>query len=189
MVLLGSLAIVASVAGLAASQTTSTIDPNSVSTDTRKQWCQSQTSMCPLICLQLPGASGSPNENKCDYKSLVYSCICSNNQSPNATEYSQTIPYFVCTEQNSQCVTNCNGEQQCQSNCRTKNPCGAQDPKRVNTTTSATTKTAQATTSLPPFTGVPNKNGVASGPSGDLNHIYGLAVVMAGFFAGFATLL
>lgn len=122
-------------------------------------------------------------------KSLVYSCICSNNQSPNASEYSQTIPYFECTEKNNQCVKNCDGEQQCQYDCRSKNPCGAQDPKRVNTTTSATTSTAQATTSLPPFTGVPDKNGVASRPSADLNHIYGLAVVMAGFFAGFATLL
>ncbi|KAE8162530.1 hypothetical protein BDV40DRAFT_157932 [Aspergillus tamarii] len=189
MVRLSSLAVVATVASLATSQTTSTIDPSTVSESTRKQWCQSQTSACPLICLQLPGASGSPTENKCDFKTLVYSCICSNHQSPNASEYSQTIPYFVCTEKNNQCVKDCDGEQQCQSDCRSKNPCGAQEPKRVNTTTSATTKTAQATTSLPPFTGVPDKNGVASKPSADLNQIYGLAVVMTGFFAGFATLL
>ncbi|KAB8266274.1 hypothetical protein BDV32DRAFT_115379 [Aspergillus pseudonomiae] len=189
MVLLSSLAVVATVASLATSQTTSSVNPSSVLESTRKQWCESQTSACPLICLQLPGASGNPKENKCDYKSLVYSCICSNNQSPNASEYSQTIPYFVCTEQNNQCVNNCDGEQQCQSDCRSKNPCGAQDPKRVNTTTSTATSTAQATTSLPPFTGVPDKNGVASRPSADMSHIYGLAVVMAGFFAGFATLL
>ncbi|BAE55689.1 hypothetical protein BDV35DRAFT_407571 [Aspergillus flavus] len=186
MVLLSSLAVVATVASLATCQNTSTIDPSTVLDSTRKQWCESQTSACPLICLQLPGASGSPKENKCDFvsyrynllrskrrsnvlaldlkqKSLVYSCICSNNQSPNASEYSQTIPYFECTEKNNQCVKNCDGEQQCH--------------------------TAQATTSLPPFTGVPDKNGVASRPSADLNHIYGLAVVMAGFFAGFATLL
>ncbi|KAB8238471.1 uncharacterized protein BDW43DRAFT_117155 [Aspergillus alliaceus] len=186
MVLISSLAVIATVASLATSQS---VDPNSVPKSTREYWCQSQTSACPLICLQLPGASGQPKDNTCDYKSLTYSCICSNNLTPNASEYSQTIPYFMCTEQNNQCVKNCDGDSTCQSDCRSKNPCGAQDPKRVNTTTSATTQTAQATTSLPPFTGVPDKNGVASGPSTNLYHIYGLTVVMAGFFAGFATLL
>jgi hypothetical protein len=30
------------------------------------QWCQAQETSCPLICLQLPGASGSPTSNDCD---------------------------------------------------------------------------------------------------------------------------
>ncbi|KAB8077866.1 hypothetical protein BDV29DRAFT_36408 [Aspergillus leporis] len=188
MVLLSSLAVIATLASLGNGQTASTIDPSSVPKATREQWCKSQTSACPLICLQLPGTSGSPSENTCDANTLVYSCICDNKASPNASEYSQTIPYFVCTEQNNQCVTNCNGDSTCQSDCRSKNPCGAQDPKRVNKTTSTATSPAQTTTSLPPFTGVPDKKGAASRPSADLSHIYGLAVVMAGFFAGFAAL-
>ncbi|KAE8354164.1 hypothetical protein BDV28DRAFT_147408 [Aspergillus coremiiformis] len=186
MVLFSSLALIATLAGLAIGQSTSNIDTNSVPKSTRKQWCESQISACPLICLQLPGTSGQPKDNSCDPDSLSYSCICSNNLSPNASEYSQTIPYFVCTEENNQCVTGCNGESSCQSDCRSKHPCGAQEPKRVNTTTSAT-QTAQATTSLPPFTGVPSQNGI--GPSVELNQVYGLAIVMTGFFAGFATLL
>ncbi|KAE8151080.1 hypothetical protein BDV25DRAFT_153327 [Aspergillus avenaceus] len=185
-----SLAVIAVVAGLVNTQNTASIDPGSVAKSTREQWCQSQTSACPLICLQLPGATGSPKENKCDSTTLVYSCICSNNQQPNASEYSQTIPYFVCTEQNNQCVNNCNGDSSCQASCRDDHPCGAQDPKRVNTTTATATKTASQTTTggLAPFTGVADKNGVAK-PSADLNYIYGTTVVLAGFFAGFATLL
>ncbi|KAF7595803.1 hypothetical protein BBP40_004615 [Aspergillus hancockii] len=142
MVLLSSLAVIAALASLGNGQTASTIDPNSVPLSTREQWCQSQKAACPLICLQLPGASGSPNENTCD-----------------------------------------------PSDCRSKNPCGAQDPKRVNKTTSTATSTPAATTSLPPFTGVPDKDNAATKQSADLSHIYGLAVVMTGFFAGFATLL
>ena len=69
---------------------------------------------------------------------LNYNCVCaSNGLAPNISEYSQTIPYFICTENNSNCVTACNGASSCQSDCREKNPCGAQDPKRVNESTAS----------------------------------------------------
>ncbi|OJJ71632.1 hypothetical protein ASPBRDRAFT_30044 [Aspergillus brasiliensis CBS 101740] len=196
MLLLRSLIAIASLAGLVLSQNTSSIDPNSVPIDTRtssdrvtiEQWCQSQTSSCPLLCYQLPNASGSPKENTCDAKTLQYQCICSNGLSPNASQYSQTIPYFVCTEQNDECVQKCNGDSSCQSDCRSEHPCGAQNPKRVNVTSTAASTTAAATTSLPPFTGVPDQ-GAAARPSTDLGQVYGLVVVVGAFLAGFTTLL
>ncbi|KGO76114.1 hypothetical protein PITC_006570 [Penicillium italicum] len=116
-----------------------------------------------------------------------------NNVTPNATEYSQTIPYYTCTETNNQCVLKCNGDSTCQNNCRVQNPCGAQDPKRVNVTTTTTT-TAKAATSTASETPV---NTLVNGATGaaprmasvDMSHVYGLCVLVGGFVAGYATLL
>ncbi|KAJ5114516.1 hypothetical protein NUU61_000275 [Penicillium alfredii] len=182
--------VIASGLTLVNSQSAISIDPSSVPLSTREAWCSSQTSSCPLLCLQVPGASGSPSSNKCTAETLVYSCICNNNVSPNASEYSQTIPYYVCTEKNNQCVKACQGNSGCQSDCRTDNPCGAQAPKRVNTTTSTTmAATSTATTEA--------LNTMAGGATGaaprlitvDMGQVYGLCVLVGGFIAGFAVLL
>ncbi|PWY89317.1 hypothetical protein BO70DRAFT_359598 [Aspergillus heteromorphus CBS 117.55] len=190
MVLLRSLFAIASVTGLVYGQSNSTIDPNSIPIATRDQWCQSQTSSCPLLCLQLPGTSGSPKDNTCDPKTLAYTCVCNNGMSPNASQYSLTIPYFICTQQDTDCVNNCNGDSTCQSNCRSQHPCGAQNPKRVNVTTTAgsTPTTAAATTSVAAFTGVPDE-GLGVPMSVDMAPVYGLVVVVGAFLAGFTTLI
>ncbi|KAL4923463.1 uncharacterized protein BDV17DRAFT_277118 [Aspergillus undulatus] len=198
MVLLSSILAIASLARLAYCQDSNyTVDASSVDERTKEQWCISQTSACPLICLQLPGTTDEPISNDCDDETLVYSCICSNNQSPNASEYSQTIPYYLCTEKNNRCVSDCpQTDSSCQSNCRSQNPCGAQNPRRPNDTStdnSTATGTATATTStVPPFTGVPGDDddeGAAVGLVLDMGRVYGLVVVLGGFFAGFTILL
>ncbi|KAF9238439.1 hypothetical protein DTO012A7_8967 [Penicillium roqueforti] len=190
-----SLFILASAVTLVNSQ----FDPTSVTLATRQAWCNSQTSTCPLLCLQLRGASGSPTTNNCSAETLAYDCTCSNGISPNATEYSLTIPYYICTETNSQCVLNCDGNTTCQNNCRVDNPCGAQNPKRINVTTTTTTTTANtatATASETPVNTLVNGNGDTSATgaaprmvSVDISHVYGLCVLVGGFVAGFAVLL
>ncbi|OQD69196.1 hypothetical protein PENPOL_c002G09219 [Penicillium polonicum] len=178
--------ILASAATLVNSQ----FDPTSVPYATREAWCNSQTSACPILCLQLPGASGTPTSNTCSPATLLYYCLCSNNVTPNASEYSQTIPYYTCTETNNQCVLKCNGDSTCQNNCRVKNPCGAQDPKRVNVTTT-TAKAATPTASETPVNTLVN-GATGAAPrmaSVDMSHVYGLCVLVGGFVAGFATLL
>src|SRR5271163_1563967 len=77
---------------------------------------------------------------------LDFDCVCGNGQSPNASEYSQTIPYFECQEYGDQCVAACNGDSTCQGACRDNNPCGAQNPTRVNVTS---TSSAMSSTTLP----------------------------------------
>ncbi|KAJ5306715.1 hypothetical protein PENANT_c003G01525 [Penicillium antarcticum] len=185
-----SLLVLASAASLASCQSNSTINPTSVPYATRQAWCGSQTSSCPLLCLQLPGASGSPTTNTCDAATLNYECVCSNGVSPNATEYSQTIPYYTCTEHNNQCVTNCNGDSSCQYDCRSDNPCGARAPKHYNlTTTTASTATATAT-ETPVNTKVNGSTGAAPRMfSIDMSHLYGLCAVVGAFTAGFASLM
>ncbi|KAI9748230.1 MAG: hypothetical protein M1815_003435 [Lichina confinis] len=142
------------------------------------------------------------------FSTLVYSCVCKNGQSPNASEYSQTIPYYICTEANTQCVDDCGNNAACQSACREDNPCGAQNPTPANKTASST-RSATATSSDEPsstdgdevFDGFAGAAGSPSGSSSgntninagsvaiDLGRSFGLGAVALGIFAGFAIVL
>jgi len=190
------------IATLCKAQEQYTIDPNSVSQDNRNAWCLNQKSQCPLICLQQPGVTSQNTEsNECNPDDLSYSCVCDNGVSPNLTMYSQTIPYYICTEWGTQCVNGCNGVQSCQSDCLQKHPCGATEPYKGNaslsTSIAATSALASATSKAPVTgfggaaatgTGNGDKPGAASAVL-DLGASYSLAVVFAGVFLGFAVLL
>ncbi|KAB2577862.1 hypothetical protein BFW01_g4472 [Lasiodiplodia theobromae] len=195
-----TLAVLFAVAGLASAQT---IDPDTVSIEDRNQWCLAQTSQCPLICLQT-NKDAAVQSNECDSETLQYSCVCANGLSPNVTEYSQTMPYFICTEVNNRCVDSCGtGNNQCASDCRTEHPCGAQNPTRVNVTTTSSASTASATSSS---TGGADYSSFGDGNSGDsssssggssgagavavdLGAKYGLAMIVSGLVGGAALLL
>ncbi|KAI8623955.1 hypothetical protein F5Y19DRAFT_456333 [Xylariaceae sp. FL1651] len=126
------------------------IDPDSVPLTLRANWCQQEKSSCPLICQQLP--PGGYTTNDCDPMTLEYGCVCENGMSPNLSEYSLTLPFFVCQEWGTQCVANCGSDNSCSSDCRQNHPCGALDPQRSNATKSSGTATATgaaATSSTP----------------------------------------
>lgn len=179
-----------------------TIDPTTVPLNTRTLWCNDQKSSCPLLCPQV-GGSSDPKSNNCDPNTLVYSCICSNNQSPNISQYSETIPYFECTEANNQCVDDCAaGDNACATSCRTTHPCGAQSPKRVNITSSTRSgaATAAATSSSSStdygFGGPATTTSASAGVSMGVGKFWkgegemlGLAVMLGGLGVGFAVLL
>ncbi|KAK0123245.1 hypothetical protein ONS96_010244 [Cadophora gregata f. sp. sojae] len=196
------------------SQAIYTIDPDSVSLPTRQGWCSSQTTACPLLCLQLSGESSTTAANDCDPEVLSYQCVCGNGLSPNASEYSQTLPFFECQEYGNQCVAACNGNTPCQSACRDDHPCGAQNPTRVNITSSASSSTtnapAGATTGAGGevvYNGLGGDAGTTTAASGaqatgtddtkkngsqmalDVGRSYSFAVVFAGLFAGFALVM
>ncbi|TEY49824.1 hypothetical protein BOTCAL_0283g00100 [Botryotinia calthae] len=179
------------------------IDPESVDLNTRKSWCQAQTQTCPSLCLQT--GSSSTTTNTCDPDTLNYACICGNGLSPNASEYSLTLPYFICTQYATNCVNNCTScvnncseVNICQAACRDDNPCGAQNPTRINTTSSTTqssTGTAGASsTNAVAYTGLGGSSSTSTPKSGaqmtmDFGKSYGLAVVFTGLFAGFALVM
>ncbi|KAI1122258.1 hypothetical protein F5Y10DRAFT_271282 [Nemania abortiva] len=119
------------------------IDPSSVPLSTRDNWCDQEKSTCPIICQQLP--PGGFQVNDCDPMALTYGCVCENGMSPNLSEYSLTLPFFICQEWGNQCVTNCAGDSSCASDCRQNHPCGALNPTRVNETTSSSVSTATQT--------------------------------------------
>lgn len=185
------------------------IDPSTIPLATRDQWCSQQETSCPLICLQLPNGTASTQSNTCDASTLQYSCVCSDGQSPNSTEYSQTIPYFICTAYNTQCQNSCNGQSTCQAACVQDHPCGASEPKRYNVTSTSTSGTATATGTATNTgsggdivytgfgTGSATTGGATSGGSSgivrpllsDLGQFFGLFTVVAGVLGGFALLL
>jgi len=209
-----ALAAVSALITLGVSQT---IDPNSVPQATRDSWCTSQIAACPLICTQETDGSAATYANTCDPDTLAYSCVCDNGLAPNISEYSQTIPFYECTEYNTQCVTNCGqNNNACAASCNQDHPCGAQNPTRVNTTSAASgTATATGTGAGSSDTGTAVYTGFGSSASStgssdssssssssnsdsssgagrvivNLGQIYGLGVVAAGIFAGFAVLL
>ncbi|KAI0451926.1 hypothetical protein F5B21DRAFT_485096 [Xylaria acuta] len=124
------------------------IEPSTVPLSLRDNWCQQEKSTCPIICQQLP--PGGYQTNECDPLALTYGCVCENGKSPNLSEYSLTLPFFICQEWGNQCANDCNGDDACVSDCRENHPCGALNPTRANTTSSASTPTstgAAATTS------------------------------------------
>ncbi|KAF2716709.1 hypothetical protein K431DRAFT_307551 [Polychaeton citri CBS 116435] len=136
----------ASAAAISVAYAQYAIDPQSVSNVTRDGWCDQQKTQCPAICLQVTDGSSSATEhNDCYPDSLTYSCVCSNGFSPNISEYSQTLPYFICTEWGTQCVANCGSNNYCANDCRANHPCGAQDPRRYNLTTTSSSGTATKT--------------------------------------------
>ncbi|CAF9937505.1 MAG: hypothetical protein HETSPECPRED_000560 [Heterodermia speciosa] len=180
------------------------IDPDSVAIATRNEWCTKQKASCPLLCLQIPGATAGTEANSCDADSLAFECVCSNGQSPNASQYSQTIPYFECTEFNTQCANNCGASNSaCVAACRDTHPCGAQNPTRVNTSTistmaaTATGSSAAETSGSAAYTGF-GSSSTASSSSDDSNaaqvlvigfgRMYGTALVLSVVFGGFLML-
>ena len=200
MLYLSAVALVLAVAGLSNTQS---IDPNTVPISDRRQWCQAQRTQCPLICLQLPDSTSATESNTCDPETLSFSCVCSNGQSPNASEYSQTIPYFQCMERGNQCVEACGQDNACSTSCREDHPCGAQDPARITTsamtsTTASRTGDPAANPTDPDSEDYSNFGAQETGSSGqtdaafsaiDVGRSYGLAIVAATIFAGFALFL
>ncbi|KAI9892365.1 MAG: hypothetical protein M1814_001567 [Vezdaea aestivalis] len=204
--ILSALVALASLPSFGSAQS---IDPKSVDKPTRLFWCQTQITQCPLLCLQLPGNSAGTRQNSCDADSLSYACVCSSGATPNVTEFSQTIPYFLCTESNNQCVKNCGGASACQDACRSSRPCGAQDPKRVNTTATSTMSATgtngaarTGTDGAVVYTGLGGAAATtaASGGSGggrpnagnamvDVGQSFGLALIVGSFLAGFALVM
>ncbi|KAI1358993.1 hypothetical protein F5Y08DRAFT_320602 [Xylaria arbuscula] len=119
------------------------IDPASVPLSTRDNWCDQEKSTCPLICQQSP--PGGYEVNDCDPYALTYGCVCEDGKSPNLSEYSLTLPFFICQEWGTQCVSGCGSDAACASDCRENHPCGAQNPTRVNETSTSSTGTATET--------------------------------------------
>ncbi|KAK3329373.1 hypothetical protein B0H66DRAFT_596958 [Apodospora peruviana] len=175
------------------------IDPSSVSLGDRMVWCRDQTSACPIICQQV--APGPILVNNCEPETLMYGCLCSNGLQPNMSEYSMTIPYHTCQTWGTQCVKDCGSDSACQSSCREDHPCGAQNPTRVNSTSSTTMPaTASASASgTKVYTGLAGETTDDSSSSNNDNksaasalqfgQAYGLVVVMASLFAGFAIMV
>lgn len=122
--------------------------------------------------------------------------MCGDNKQPNVSEYSLTLPYFVCQEWGDQCVTKCGQDNSCSSACREDHPCGAQNPTRTNATTSSagSTATASSTASDDPntvYTGLAGSNNEGGGNDGNAafrvganDGLFGFAIIAASVSLG-----
>ncbi|KAG5989369.1 hypothetical protein E4U43_004515 [Claviceps pusilla] len=168
-----------------------TIEPSSVPISTRRNWCTQEKSTCPLICQQTEPRTTLVNT--CDPDTLQFGCLCGNNMQPNVSEYSLSLPYFVCQEWALQCQKACDTNA-CKSDCVQNHPCGAQNPQKLNTT--STVEPTSTATDGPNtiYTDSPGgSNGGGNGKKGaaaalEVGRTYGLVVVLASLFAGFALL-
>jgi len=140
-------------------------------------------------------------------KDLSYSCVCQTGVSPNVSEYSQTVPFFICQEWGNQCVDACGQDNACSDACRADHPCGAQNPTLVNsstitatakpTGTGAAASNAATTTDGAQYTGFGGAAATTAATTHkgaamaavDMGRSYGLAIVFSGLFAGFALVL
>ncbi|KAL7273991.1 hypothetical protein RUND412_003126 [Rhizina undulata] len=193
--------VVSSFLGKTSAQTYPAFDASTVDQSTKQYWCVAQTAACPLLC-QDEGKEAT--QNTCYPDNLYYVCTCTGGLSPNLTQYSQTIPYFICTISVTGCVTGCNGDPNCANACNNDRTCGASDPTRVNVTSTATTAgtTATGTSTSTSKAGsadsgfaVTGANGaVTTGAAGssassfilEAGQGYGLGLVVAGIAAGAA---
>lgn len=179
------------------------IDPESVPIAQRRVWCMNEKETCPMICEQT--SKGDAKVNECDPKTLTYGCICSDGKQPNVSEYSLTLPFYVCQEWGNQCVEDCKGSASCASSCREDNPCGASNPKKYNTTSTATDSAAvKATASATDdpntvYTGTPGSDDDDDSESAEstktngasvieVGRTWGLTIILGTIFTGFAML-
>lgn len=133
----------ASLLSAVSAQTYFPVNPEEIDLGTKQTWCLNQISSCGLLCLDQKSGSGFVND--CDVETLQYQCICADNTVPNATEYSQTIPFFLCTYQVQNCIQNCGQfDPTCAEVCRTGRVCGASNPTRQTSTASGADKTTSA---------------------------------------------
>ncbi|CAI6278381.1 unnamed protein product [Periconia digitata] len=196
-----ALSLLAAV-GFVAAQEQYTIDPNSVPKNTRDYWCKMSKTQCPLICLQQPGVKTSNTiNNDCDADALTYACTCDNNVSPNITMYTQTLPYFICTEWGTQCRKDCGSDNTCADKCTADHPCGASEPFKGNASASASASGTPSATSS--GSGGADSTAPVEAPFGNSGNepernaastlttfgaTYGMAMTLVGVFAGVALL-
>ncbi|TKA79773.1 hypothetical protein B0A55_03299 [Friedmanniomyces simplex] len=131
--------------GLVSAQNYSTSGPISVTAssvpyDTRLSWCRAQQNSCPQIC------GGQAYPNNCDSNTLNYTCTCSNGNSPNISNYDQTIPSFVCAQWKIDCVAAHPNDLTGQTACLSIT-CGSMNASSGSTTSSSASGSASSTAS------------------------------------------
>lgn len=162
--------------------------------DTRTGWCNAQVAQCPALCAdQKDGLTDL--ENDCFPENLYYVCVCSDGSRPNLTQYSETIPYYLCTLDQAECIKACADDNSCSDQCRKTYVCGATSPKKTNAT--ATRTSSASSTPGASGTGVSSGNGFATTGTPDagnaadnlllkLGSSYGVGLVAAGIAIGAA---
>jgi hypothetical protein len=175
-------------------------DPEAVAPSLKEFWCQQQVSACPLLCNDR-GTTTTTNE--CFPENVYFACVCSDGKEPDLKKYSQTIPYFTCSNVVEACVDNCAGANLCAQQCRENKPCGAQGLPQNKTSTKKPDSSKTSSTNLPSATDKDDEDDFEQGfgnkkdedkDSGansmfSVKSSYGLATGIVGLALGFTIFL
>ncbi|KAJ5782793.1 hypothetical protein N7457_004567 [Penicillium paradoxum] len=105
----------------------------------RSAWCSAQRNTCPDICQK------GTKLNSCDPNTLIFSCVCSDDSTPDVSPYKQTVPFYVCQANFGQCINSHPNDAEGQRACKKSAVCGSKNAS-AETTTSSTTTSASTTT-------------------------------------------
>ncbi|KAF2994904.1 hypothetical protein E8E14_002859 [Neopestalotiopsis sp. 37M] len=124
---------------VSAGNSTFSIDVDSVTLSTRAAWCTSEKNVCGQIC--------STSENSCEPTTLDYSCTCSDGTEPDMNEYQDSLPYYICQQAFSDCISENTGSASGQKNCTTtiSDECGTKVAGSSSTTTTAAASSSSGT--------------------------------------------
>ncbi|RYP73783.1 hypothetical protein DL769_004159 [Monosporascus sp. CRB-8-3] len=164
-------------------------NPDEVDLGLRATWCRSQSTACNNLCEQAKA-------NTCDINTLDFSCVCSNDESPDFNEYKDTIPFFVCKRLFEDCIASNPDDARAQENCTTTydDNCGTEDTAdaaKIDAQTSASSSATSSATAPPETSGAGSEEAATTtSDSGamptnmPIQHIgNGVAAVAVGVFA------
>ncbi|KAI0143608.1 hypothetical protein GGR57DRAFT_343935 [Xylariaceae sp. FL1272] len=98
------------VSAQANSNSTFTIDPSLVDPNLANTWCNTEYNSCTTLC-------GSVSINNCNSTSLDFECECSSGTFPDLNKYQDTIPWFVCSQLQANCIVENENNAAGQLNC------------------------------------------------------------------------
>merc|ERR1711939_1153333 len=117
-----------------------TIEPNSVPLATRQDWCRAQFNTCLGVC------GGQAFPNNCDAATLTYSCVCTNGNQPNISNYQQSLAAYECRAWKDGCnernPTDAGAQQECLNT-----PCGSKLVSEASSSSSSSMASMTATSS------------------------------------------
>ncbi|KAF2417709.1 hypothetical protein EJ08DRAFT_599835 [Tothia fuscella] len=136
------------------------IQPDSIALSSREFWCATELVSCPAVC------GNTTISNQCDAQTLSYSCICNATYAPDMSIYTETIPYYLCTEWSNQCVVQSAGNDtfdliSCRAtSCGTLNP----NPRRAKSSSTIAIVESSATSVAPNNPPTPSQTRVSPAP-------------------------
>ncbi|TVY27365.1 hypothetical protein LHYA1_G002970 [Lachnellula hyalina] len=184
-----SIAVVALLAGLAVSQTNSTVNIGALSLTMKGQWCGAQQATCPELCPDYI-------KNDCDSNTLVVNCTCANGTAPGLDYYINTIPTFLCEELHTECKANNAGSATAQKACddAEKADCGTLDPAKYTAPTSTSSSasssaTVASATSAAASAAATTTSKAAAAPTMGLSRELGTGIFAVGAAAAFGLMI
>ncbi|OTB08684.1 hypothetical protein M426DRAFT_316694 [Hypoxylon sp. CI-4A] len=173
------------VSAQANSNSTFTIDPDTVEISDRVAWCQGQSDSCNTLC-------GTVISNECSTDTLDFTCTCEGDNSPDMNIYQNTMPWFVCERLQGNCITETENNAAGQKNCTSTfgDKCGSEsvadhagEGAVATTTTSSSASSSGTATAASSDAAATSTSSAAAVPTGVQYLGNSAAVAALGLFA------